>query len=90
MHDSEDVKLLLAVSSRPIMEDSHEITIGPYSVPGERSSHEEALNVGVNAVYRLVYTSGHRTHYPDSRQPITMIAWRILTGSSSKSHPTGD
>lgn len=62
MHDSQAVKLLLAVSSRPIMEDSHEIAIGPYSVPGERNSHIEAPNVGVNTIYGLVYTSGHRTH----------------------------
>ncbi|KAG2184771.1 hypothetical protein INT43_000684 [Umbelopsis isabellina] len=43
MHDSVAVKLLLAVSSRPIMEDSQEIAIGPYS-PGERNSNGEALN----------------------------------------------
>lgn len=61
MHDSEEVNLLLAVSSHPIMEDSQEITIGPYS-PAERNPNGEALNVGFNTIFGLVYTSGHPTH----------------------------
>jgi hypothetical protein len=49
MHDSTTVKLLLSVSSHPIMEDSQDIEIGPYheqlALSNDNASEVRADNV---------------------------------------------
>lgn len=49
MHDSTTVKLLLSVSSHPIMEDSQDIEIGPYHEQLELSN-DNASEVGSDNV----------------------------------------
>lgn len=53
MHDSNNVKLLLSVSSHPIMEDSNEITIGAYRLdPGpSNDSHDNSSEVTIITAY---------------------------------------
>jgi Tubulin binding cofactor C len=56
MHDSTTVKLLLSVSSHPIMEDSQDIVIGPYHAQ-PALSNDNAPQVRADMLKEVCYVT---------------------------------